>query len=243
MGAFLSAPEEPTRKLRSTDEPRKTLPNGKPAPLVCPRCYKTVPCEHSDAEDIATLASYGVSTTLPTDVTNSAAAASSGATAPAVGGNSAAAAGALSQLSFSDKDAENVHEVRRKLPTQQLINNMMILCDSLLKSYDTIDANKLASYSAEYEHLKKQADLLTKHHVSLQANKGKGSVGQEVLDLHFKQVDKLIDRCDRFNQMLCGGDQLLDEQQMTGADTPPPRNEVTSLSSSSSLAVMPYSKM
>lgn len=225
MGILLSTPEEPTRKARPGDEGRKTLQNGKPAPLVCARCYKTLPCEHSEAEKVATLseAMPMPTTTLP------------GTDAGLSGGS--AQLSATSQLSFADKDAENVQEVRRKLPTQQLISNMMALCESLLKSYDTVDASKIASYSDEYEHLKKQAELLAKHHASLQANKGKGSVGQEVLDLHFKQVDKLIERCDRFNQLLCGGDHALEVHLTTrhdGGDSSPSRSEL-GLSSSLSL--------
>jgi hypothetical protein len=232
MGILLSTPEEPTRKARPGDEGRKTLPNGKPAPLVCSRCYKTLPCEHSEAEDVATL---NQATSIANMASSSAPGTSPGGDADLI---------ATSQLSFAVKDAENVKEVRRTLPTQQLISNMMTLCDSLLKSYDTTDAGKIATYSDEYEHLKKQADLLTKHHTSLQANKGKGSVGQEVLDLHFKQVDKFIERCDRFNQHLCGGDHALDVHLSTrhdGTDPSPSRNESGLSASSSSLQlVLPY---
>lgn len=180
MGFGLSVPEET----------RKTLPNGKLAPVTCLICYKVAPCEHTAAAsaDAAELVAVAVRTQPSSDASRQ----------PMLTPRTAPDLSASVALPTED---EKIDDVRRSLQAPQLIQHMVAFAESLLKCHSGDEGR----FAQQFEPIKRQADFLCARHTCIQDNKGKGVLITELLAAHMRDVDLWIAECDRFNHALCGG--------------------------------------
>lgn len=181
MGTWISAPGE-----------TRTLPNGKPAPLVCQICAKADPCEHQPAGGIV------APMTTPVMTGANVAARPPRQTVVTVGTK-------LSLPVPKDDNAlapyehEDISDARRKLQVPDLISNMVSFCDSLLQCYQLTESAD-ASFADEFARLKKQAEYLASRHKCIEDNKGKGVLVPDFVAAHLAEVSEWLAQCEKFNQ-------------------------------------------